>query len=60
MTTYRLIPVDFDGPLHLEPQTFTSIDDDDAVAKAKSLLRDHDIELWDGERLVMCFRARER
>jgi hypothetical protein len=60
MKTYRLIAVDFDGPLLLEPQTITAIHDDDAVAKARPLLRDHDIELWDGERLVMCFRARAR
>ncbi len=60
MGTYRLIAVDFDGPLLLEPQTFTAVNDDDAVAKARNILRDHDIELWDGERLVMCFRARER
>ena len=60
MGSYRLIAVDFDGPLLLEPQTFTAVSDDDAVAKARNLLRDHNIELWDGERLVMCFRARER
>ena len=57
MRTYRVVPVDSNGPLLVEPQTFTAIDDDDAVAKAKSLLWNHDIELWDGERLVMCFRA---
>ena len=60
MGTYRLIAVDFDGPLLLEPQTITAVNDDDAVAKARPLPRDHDIELWDGERLIMCFRARER
>ena len=60
MATYRLIAVDFDGPLLREPQTFTAVNDDDAVAKARTLLRDHDIELWDGERLVMCFRAQKR
>jgi hypothetical protein len=48
MGTYRLIPVDFDGPLLLEPQTFTAVNDDDAVAKATTLLRDHNTELWDG------------
>jgi hypothetical protein len=60
MGTYRLIAVDFDGPVLLESQTFAAANDDDAVAKAGSLLRDHNIELWDGERLVMCFRARDR
>jgi hypothetical protein len=60
MGIYRLIAVDFDGPLHLEPQTFNAANDDDAVAKARPLWRDHNNELWDGERLVMCFRARER
>ena len=34
MATYRLIAVDFDGPLLREPQTFTAVNDDDAVAKA--------------------------
>jgi hypothetical protein len=43
MKTYRLIAVDFDGPLLLEPQTITAINDDDAVAKASKLLEDHDI-----------------
>jgi hypothetical protein len=57
MGTYRLIAVDFDGPLLLEPQSFTAVNDDDAVARARKLLQAHDIELWDGERLVMCFRA---
>jgi hypothetical protein len=57
MGTYRLVAVDFNGPLLLEPQTFTAVNDDEAVAKAKSFLPDHDIELWDGDRLVMCFRA---
>jgi hypothetical protein len=60
MGIYRLIAVDFDGPLLREPQTFTAVNDDDAVAKARTFLRNHDIELWDGDRLVMCFRARER
>ena len=60
MGTYRLIAVDTDGPLLLEPQTFNAVNDDDAVAKARNLLRDHDIELWEEERLIMCFRARER
>jgi hypothetical protein len=54
----QVIAVDFDGPLHLEPQTLTAVSDDDAVAKARELLHKHNIELWDGERLVMCFRAR--
>ena len=57
MGTYRLIAVDFDGPLLLEPQTITAINDDDAVVKATELLQKHNIELWEGERLVMCFRA---
>jgi hypothetical protein len=57
MGTYRLVAVDRDGPLLRDPQTFTALNDDDAVAKAKNLIRDDDIELWDGERLVMCFRA---
>ena len=60
MGTYRLIAVGFDGPLLLEPQSFTAVNDDDAVARARKLLQAHDIELWDGERLVMCFRAHER
>jgi hypothetical protein len=60
MGTYRLIAIDFDGPLLLEQQTFAAINDDEAVAKARNILREHDIELWDGGRLVMCFRARER
>jgi hypothetical protein len=60
MGTYRLIAVGFDGPLLLEPQSFTAVNDDDAVAKARKLIQDHDIERWDGERLVMCFRAHER
>jgi hypothetical protein len=55
--TYRLIAVDFDGPLLLEPQTITAINDDAAVAKVSELLQKHNMELWDGERLVMCFRA---
>ena len=59
MPTYRLIAVDFDGPILDERQEFSAVNDDDAVAKAESLLRDHNIELWDGERLVMCFRARD-
>jgi hypothetical protein len=58
MTIHRLIPVDFDASLH--PESHTAGNDDDVVAKARTLLRDHNIELWDGERLVMCLRARER
>jgi hypothetical protein len=57
MATYRLIAVDFDGPLLLEPQTITAINDD-AVVKATELLQKHNMELWDGERPIMCFRAR--
>ena len=53
MKTYRLIAVDFDGPLLSEPQIFTAINDDDAVTKARNFLRDHNIELWEGERLVI-------
>jgi hypothetical protein len=60
MKTYRLIALDSDGPLHLEPQTISAVSDDDAVAKAMELLQKHNIELWDGERLVMCFRPRGR
>jgi hypothetical protein len=60
MKTYRIIAVDFDGPLNLEPQTISAVSDDDAVGKARELLQKHNIELWDGERLVMCFRPRTK
>jgi hypothetical protein len=60
MKTYRLVPVDSDGPLHLESQTISALSDNDAVAKARELVQKHNIELWEGERLVMCFRAREK
>jgi hypothetical protein len=51
MGEYRAYTVDIDGHfIGFEP--LKCANDAEAIEKAKRLVRDHDIELWSGERLV--------
>ncbi len=53
---YRLYAVNAEGRIDQPPSVIEAGNDDEAVAKAKALLNGRDVELWLGDRLVMCLR----
>jgi hypothetical protein len=52
MKEYRAYTVGLEGRL-VSYEQMTCFDDAEAVAGAQHLLRNHDMELWSGGRLVM-------
>ena len=56
MQVYRLYAVTVDGRVDQSPQLIEAINDDKAVEKARALAGGRDVELWHGDRLVMCLR----
>lgn len=57
MIEYRAFIVGSDGHFAgFEP--LICADDAEAIAKAKRLVVDHDVELWSGDRLVTRLKAR--
>ena len=59
MANYRAYTVGSDGHfVGYEP--LICFNDDDAVAKASSLMDGHDVEVWDGPRLVVRLKHRAK
>jgi hypothetical protein len=52
MAKYRAYIVGNDGHF-ASCEEFTCNDDNEAVAKAKRLVDDHDVEVWSGERFIV-------
>jgi hypothetical protein len=52
MPDYRLYPVDETGHIAGPPHVETCTSDEEAIAKAKSLVDGHDLEIWDRARMV--------
>jgi len=52
MPTYRFYSLKKDGHVAGPPLDFDCPDDDDAVKGAEKLLDGHDIEIWQGPRVV--------
>jgi hypothetical protein len=52
MPNYRLYKIKPDGHIDGPPVETAAPDDLTAVSKAKSLVNGHDIEIWQGPRLV--------
>jgi len=53
VTHYRAYPVDRSGHIAGAATDLTCDDDATAIEQAKSLVDGRDIEVWDGERLVI-------
>jgi hypothetical protein len=52
MPDYRLYTVDKGGHVMEAPQVVTCPSDEEAVAKARSMVNGLDLEVWDGARVV--------
>jgi hypothetical protein len=52
MAEYRVYTVGLDGHF-IGLETLVSVDDTQAIDKAKRLVNGHDIELWSGDRFVI-------
>ena len=59
MAEYRAYTVGSDGHF-VRYESLICDNDDDAVAKASSLMDGHDIELWSGPRLVVRLKHRAK
>ena len=56
VTEYRAYVVGHDGHF-IRRESLICADDAEAIAKAKRLVDDHDVELWSGERFVTRLEA---
>src|ERR1700678_2241956 len=56
MPTYRAYAVDENGAMG-PPKVFDCDDDQQAIWKAKASVDGHDVELWNGDRVVAKFSA---
>ena len=52
MPEYRFFAIMKDGHIGLPPVDLELPDDHAAVSKARKLLNGHDIEIWEGKRVV--------
>ncbi len=53
MPAYRTYLIDKNNSISAPPKTVECAGDFDAIDKAKQLVGGHDVELWEGDRLVM-------
>ena len=51
MPTYRVYIL-VEGHIRSEPKLLSASDDMDAITQAKAMVDGHDVEVWDGQRLV--------
>ena len=56
MLQYRAYPVDEEGHILGPPILFECADDETAIKRAKQLARSHNVELWQGARMVATFQ----
>ena len=53
MPAYRTYLIDENNSISAPPKTVECAGDFDAIDNAKRLVNGHDVELWEGDRLVM-------
>jgi hypothetical protein len=59
MPEYRFYAINEDGHIGVPPTQYELPNDDAANEKAKQLLDGHDIEIWQGARIVAHFNSKE-
>jgi hypothetical protein len=52
MSSYRIYEVDKNGHVVRPPQVIICADDQQAIREAKPIAGIHDVELWNGARIV--------
>jgi len=57
MTTYRAFVIGPDGHF-LRAHNFDAYDEREALEKAQGYVDGHDVELWEGERLINRFTSK--
>lgn len=57
MPIYRAFLIETGGTLILRSHNFTADDEAEALERAARYVDGHDVELWEGERLVRRFEA---
>lgn len=57
MPTYRLYLVDQDNHVACTPKVLTFASDENAVERAKQIVDGHDVEVWQGTRLITVIKS---
>lgn len=59
MPTYRLYLVNRENHITQAPEILTSDSDEDAVERAKQIVDGHDVEVWQGSRLITVIKSKD-
>ena len=59
MPTYRLYLVDQENHITRTPKVLASDSDEDAVERAKQIGDGHDVEVWQGTRLITIIKSKD-
>ena len=59
MPTYRLYLLDQDNHITGVPKVLACDSDEDAVERAKQIVDGHDVEVWQGSRLITVIKSKD-